>query len=247
MNNAAIIIIGNEILSGRTLDQNANFIAKRCSEIGIVVNEIRIIPDIEEVIKKVIINTSKSHKNVFVTGGIGPTHDDITAFSIANAFNRKLILNKKAKSLLENYYKNSNLELNNSRMKMAYIPSRSSLIMNAVSSAPGFKIKNVWVMAGVPKIMQSMFIESVEPKLKKGKTIFSKTIIVFKPEGDIAVILDKINREYSILEIGSYPFYRPPEIGTNIVIRSKNKKMIDVCIKKFSSLLKSKDILFSLD
>ena len=99
--------------------------------------------------------------------------------------------------------------------------------MNSVSSAPGFKIKNVWVMAGVPKIMQSMFLESVEPKLKKGKTIFSKTMIVLKPEGDIAKILDKINREYSTLEIGSYPFYKPPKIGTNIVFRCKNIKMIN--------------------
>ena len=119
--------------------------------------------------------------------------------------------------------------------------------MNPVSSAPGFKIKNVWVMAGVPKIMQSMFIESVEPKLKKGKIIFSKTVIVLKAEGDIAKILDKINREYAILEIGSYPFYKPPEIGTNIVFRCKNKKMIDLCIKKFTSLLNDKDIKFSMD
>ena len=247
MNNAAVIIIGNEILSGRTLDQNANFIAKRCSNIGIVLDEIRIIPDIQEIIKKVIIKTSNSHKNVFVTGGIGPTHDDITALSIAKAFKRKLILNKKAKILLENHYKNSDLELNKSRMKMAYIPARASLILNSVSSAPGFKIKNVWVMAGVPKIMQSMFIESVEPKLKKGKKIFSKTVIVLKPEGDIAKILGKINKEHSVLEIGSYPFYKPPDIGTNVVFRYKNKKMIDLCIKKFTSLLNDKDIKFSMD
>lgn len=247
MNNAAIIIIGNEILSGRTLDQNANFIAKRCSEIGIVLDEIRIIPDIQEIIKKVVRNASINHKNVFVTGGIGPTHDDITALSIAKAFNRKLIFNKKAVSLLKNHYRNSNLELNDSRMKMACIPARASLIMNPVSSAPGFKIKNVWVMAGVPKIMQSMFIESVEPKLKKGKKIFSKTIMVFKPEGDIAKILDKINKEYAKLEIGSYPFYKPPKIGTNVVFRSRNKKFIDLCSKKFIGLLNSKDIIFSVD
>ena len=247
MNNAAVIIIGNEILSGRTLDQNANFIAKRCSDIGIVLDEIRIIPDIQEVIKKVVINTSNSHKNVFVTGGIGPTHDDITALSVARAFNRKLVLNKKAKILLENHYKKSNFQLNESRMKMAYIPARASLIMNSVSSAPGFKIKNVWVMAGVPKIMQSMFIESVEPKLKKGKIIFSKTVKVLKPEGDIAKILDKINSEYTMLEIGSYPFYKPPKIGTNIVFRCKNKKMIDLCIKKFTSLLNNKDIIFNIE
>ena len=232
MNNAAVIIIGNEILSGRTLDQNANFIAKRCSDIGIVLDEIRIIPDIQEVIKKVVINASNSHKNVFVTGGIGPTHDDVTALSIAKAFKRKLILNKKAKILLENHYKKSDLQLNESRMKMAYIPARASLIMNPVSAAPGFRIKNVWVMAGVPKIMQSMFINYVEPNLKKGNKIYTKDINILKPEGDIAKFLSKLQSSMPDVEIGSYPFIKKGKAGTNIVLKATNLEFLTSIYKE---------------
>ena len=244
MNSASIIIIGNEILSGRTLDQNANFIAKRCSKLGIILSEVRIIPDKKVIIKSAVISASKNQKNVFVTGGIGPTHDDITAQSVAEAFNRKLVLNKVAEQLLIKHYENSNVKLNKSRLKMAYLPLRSKLIMNPVSAAPGFKIKNVWVMAGVPKIMQAMFIESIEPNLTKGKEILSKSIQVNKPEGDIAKFLDKIDKEFSILDIGSYPFYKPPKIGTNIVFRSNDENTIDKGIKKLCSLLESKGISF---
>lgn len=247
MSTSSVIIIGNEILSGRTLDLNSNFIAKRCSKIGIQLCEIKIIPDSNKEIMKEVIKASKKYKYVFVTGGIGPTHDDITALAIARAFNRKLILNKKAKELLKKHYENSNLKLNKSRMKMAYIPANATLINNSVSAAPGFKIKNVWVMAGVPKIMQSMFLESVEPKLKKGKIIFSRSIKVRKPEGDIADTLTKINNEYSNLDIGSYPFYKPPDIGTNIVFRCSDKKILEKMIKKFCKSLKSKEIVFSVD
>ena len=134
MNNASIVIIGNEILSGRTLDINANFIAKRCNDIGIIVSEIRTIPDLEKVIIRVIINSSKKYKHVFVTGGIGPTHDDITAQSVAAAFKRKLIINKAAKDLLVNYYSKRKEDLNESRIKMALIPARAKLILNPVSA-----------------------------------------------------------------------------------------------------------------
>ena len=247
MNNAIIIIIGNEILSGRTLDKNSNFIAKRCSKIGISTDEIRVIPDRVNVIKKTIIEASKKYKNVFVTGGIGPTHDDITALSVALAFKKKLVINKKAKQLLEDYYKSSKLELNESRMKMAYLPAQSKLIMNSVSAAPGFKIKNVWVMAGVPKIMQAMFLDSVEPKLEKGKVFFSKTLKIKKPEGDIAQVLKNISEEFDSIDIGSYPFYKPPKIGTNIVLRGKDLKVIEEAIKKISNIFRQTNILFSID
>ena len=247
MFNAIIIIIGNEILSGRTLDRNSNFIADRCSKIGISIDEIRIIPDKVQVIKKTITEASKKYKNVFVTGGIGPTHDDITALSVALAFKKKLVINKKAKQLLENYYKSSEFELNTSRMKMAYLPAQSKLIMNSISAAPGFKIKNVWVMAGVPKIMQAMFLDSVEPRLQKGKVFFSKTLVVKKPEGEIAQILKNISEEFDSLDIGSYPFYKPPKIGTNIVFRGKDSKLIEEAIKKISNIFKKTNILFSID
>ncbi len=247
MNNAAILIIGNEILSGRTLDQNANFIAKRCSKIGISLEEVRIIPDVEKTIIKSVKDLSKKFKNVFVTGGIGPTHDDITAKSVAIAFKKKLILNKQAKNLLIDYYNRTRFELNKSRMKMAYLPARSTLILNPVSAAPGFKVKNVWVMAGVPKIMQSMFLDSVEPKLKKGKITNTKSVRVGKPEGDIVDILNLLNKEFALIEIGSYPFFAPPKLGTNIVFRSIDDKLLDKCVKKFCSILKSNGILFSIE
>ena len=247
MHNAIIIIIGNEILSGRTLDKNSNFIAERCSKIGISIDEIRVIPDRVNVIKKTIIEASKKYKNVFVTGGIGPTHDDITALSVALAFKKKLVINKKAKQLLEDYYTSSKLELNESRMKMAYLPAQSKLIMNSVSAAPGFKIKNVWVMAGVPKIMQAMFLDSVEPKLEKGKVFFSKTLKIKKPEGDIAQILKNISEEFDSIDIGSYPFYKPPKIGTHIVLRGKDLKVIEEAIKKIRNTFKQANILFSID
>ena len=247
MHNAIIIIIGNEILSGRTLDKNSNFIAERCSKIGISIDEIRVIPDRVKVIKKTIIEASKQYKNVFVTGGIGPTHDDITALSVALAFKKKLVINKKAKQLLEDYYKSSKLELNESRMKMACLPAQSKLIMNSVSAAPGFKIKNVWVMAGVPKIMQAMFLDSVEPNLEKGKVFFSKTLKIKKPEGDIAQIMKNISEEFDSIDIGSYPFYKPPKIGTDIVLRGKDLKVIEEAIKKIRNTFKQANILFSID
>ncbi len=247
MNNAAIIIIGNEILSGRTLDQNANFIAKRCSKIGILLEEVIIIPDVEKKIIKSVKDLSKKYNNVFVTGGIGPTHDDITAKSIATAFKKKLILNKQAKNLLIDYYNSSRFELNKSRMKMAYLPSRSTLILNPVSGAPGFKVKNVWVMAGVPKIMQSMFLNSIEPKLKKGKITKTRSVKVNKPEGDIVDIINNINKEFVPVDIGSYPFFSALKVGTNIVFRCKDDKLLDKCIKKFCSILKSNGILFSVE
>ena len=232
MNNSIIIIIGNEILSGRTLDKNANFIANRCSKIGIRIDEIRIIPDKVKVIKKTIIGASKIYKNVFVTGGIGPTHDDITTLSVALAFKKKLVINKKAKELLENYYKSNRSELNESRMKMALIPTRAKLILNPVSAAPGFRIKNVWVMAGVPKIMQSMFINYVEPNLKKGNKIYTKDINIFKPEGDIAKFLSKLQSSMPNVEIGSYPFIKKGKAGTNIVLKATNLKFLTLIYKE---------------
>ena len=226
MNKAAILIIGNEILSGRTLDQNANFIAKRCNKMGILISEIRTIPDRKNIIMDVIITCSKENKNVFVTGGIGPTHDDITAEAVAMAFKRKLVLNKKAKQLLTTYYEKKKIHLNESRLKMAYLPERSKLILNPVSFAPRFKIKNVWVMAGVPKIMQGMFANYVEPKLKKGKKIYTKDINIFSAEGDIANFLGYLQKKRSDVEIGSYPFIKNGKPGTNVVLRTRNLKLL---------------------
>ena len=247
MENAEIIIIGNEILSGRTLDKNSNYISDRCSKAGISIKEIRIIEDDKKVIIKNTLNFSKKYAHVFVTGGIGPTHDDKTAEAIARAFQRKLQINKKAKRLLVEHYKKSNLELNENRMKMAKIPIGARLILNPVSAAPGFKIKNVWVMAGVPKIMQGMFASYVEPKLKKSKAFISNEIIVFKPEGDISDLVEGLQNKYIELDVGSYPFYNPPNVGTNIIIRGKNDKLLSKARKYFINTLKSKNIFYSIN
>ena len=243
-NTVGILIIGNEILSGKTQDTNTNFIARRCSDLGHILKEVRIIRDD----KKEIINTTKSfskkYDNVFTTGGIGPTHDDITANCMSIAFNKKLVLNKVAHKLLIEHYKNSNAVLNESRLKMAFIPITARLIYNSVSAAPGFKIKNVWVLAGVPKIMQAMFVESVEPKLRKGIKIISKSVKILKPEGDIASFLGRLQQDFSEIEIGSYPFYKPPEIGTTIIFRSTKEKKMTKAIKVLCKYLSEAKIQY---
>ena len=245
MQKAAIIIVGNEILSGRTLDKNSNFICARCSLLGIQVVEVKIIQDNRDIIIKTSLEYSKKYKYVFITGGIGPTHDDITSEAIAHAFGRKYQVNRKAKNILIEHYKKSNLKLNENRLKMAKIPNGSKLIFNPVSGAPGFKIKNIWVMAGVPKIMQAMFLSHVEPSLKKDKKFLIKEIVVYKPEGDIAHLASELQKKYKKLDVGSYPFYNPPKIGTNILIRGKNSLLLNEAKEFFCELLKKNSIAFS--
>ncbi len=244
LNTAALLIIGNEILSGKTQDINLNFIAKRCNKLGHLLKEVRVVRDEKKQIIKSVKELSRKYDNVFTTGGIGPTHDDITAECIALAFKRKLILNKTAHKLLINHYKKLDIELNESRLKMAKVPANSKLIKNSVSSAPGFKIKNVWVLAGVPKIMQAMFLEDIEPQLNKGKKIISKSIKIFKPEGDIAKFLSELQSNYKKIDIGSYPFYIPPNIGTTVIFRGHENKSINNAIKLLCKYLTTAKIQF---
>ena len=241
---ASILIIGNEILSGKTQDKNIKFIAERCNLIGIQIKEVRIIEDIKAEIINNIKHLSKYSDHVFTTGGIGPTHDDITAESVAKAFGKKLVLNRFAYKQLKDYFERSKIEFNKSRMKMAYIPSNSYLIKNPVSIAPGFRIKNVWVMAGVPKIMQAMFLEGVEPKIVKGSPIYSKNIKIFVPEGEIAETLENIQFKFSDITIGSYPFFKPPNVGTVVVCRGANYKIIQEAIKLLCKSLSKANIQF---
>ena len=244
---AAILVIGNEILSGRTKDKNINFIAERCTKIGIDLREVRVIEDDK---KEIIANVkvlSEKFDYLFTTGGIGPTHDDKTADSIAEAFEDKLVLNTIAHDLLKKHYEKSSVILNESRLKMAYIPSKASLIKNSVSAAPGFKLNNVWVMAGVPKIMQAMFLDDVEKSLKKGSKTHSLNITVLLPEGDIAEDLEKVQNSFKAVEIGSYPFYRPPEIGTVVVLRGKSIKTIKNAIKVLCKIFTKAKIPYLLD
>ena len=217
--NAAILIIGNEILSGRTQDKNIAFISNWLnSKCGISVNEVRIIPDVEKIIIDNVLVLSKKFKYVFTTGGIGPTHDDITSKSISKAFKVKYEYHDEAYEILENYY--GKKKFNDGRKKMAKLPRGSKLIYNPASAAPGFMMKNVLTFPGVPTILNSM-IDNCKSYLIKGSKVHSKTLNLYTIESNIAKKLGQIQKKYKkLVEIGSYPFFRLGKIGVSIVSRS---------------------------
>ena len=239
--NAAIIIIGNEILSGRTEEKNIKFISSWLNEkTGISVKEVRIIPDIKREICKSVLALSKKFDYVFTTGGIGPTHDDITASSISSAFKVKYEFNKKAYNILEKYYGKKNF--NDGRKKMAKMPKSSKLILNPSSAAPGFMIRNVFCLPGVPSILNSM-IENCKRYLKRGARTHSKTINSLTVESNISKEMSKIQNKYSkTVEIGSYPFFRLGRVGVSIVIRSTIKRDLEESYYELKKLLKNKNI-----
>ena len=223
---AALIIIGNEILSGRTQDQNLSYLANWLNEIGIQLSEVRVIRDEEEVIVKTVNYLRETYSYVFTTGGIGPTHDDITSLSIAKAFNVDLEVNDKALSILKEYYKDS--ELTDARMKMTMIPKGAELVENPISKAPGFKMENVFVMAGIPSIMQGM-LEGARNHLKGGDIIKSTSVDVFTPESNVAEELAELQNNYPDVEIGSYPFSKKNRFGTSLVLRSEDGNLLKKC------------------
>ena len=240
--NAAILVIGNEILSGRTQDKNVSFISNWLNlKCGISVNEVRIIPDLERVIVKNILELSKNFNYVFTTGGIGPTHDDITAKSISKALEVKYEYHKEAFKILENYYGKS--KFNDGRKKMAKMPRGAKLIYNPSSAAPGFIIKNIISLPGVPSILNSM-IENCKRYLIKGSMVHSKTLNLFTVESNISKKLGLIQKKYkTFVDIGSYPFFRLGKIGVSVVLRGLKQKKLDRCfseIKQIASLKKIK-------
>ena len=219
--NAAIVIIGNEILSGRTQDVNVVAITQWLNILGVKLEEVRIIPDIEKKIVKTIREIKKKYKYVFTTGGIGPTHDDITSRSIAHAFNSTYGYHKKAYQLLENYYGRQAFNLG--RKKMAMMPTNAKLILNPTSGAPGFYIGNVFCLPGVPSILKSM-LGGLKNEITGGRKILNRTITLRTVESEIASSLKKTQNKYKSVEIGSYPFFRKGKIGVSIVLRSPEKK-----------------------
>jgi molybdenum cofactor synthesis domain-containing protein len=222
---ASLIIIGNEILSGRTVDANLSYIASRLGEIGIRMAEVRVVPDEEAAIVEALNACRARHTYVFTTGGIGPTHDDITAQSIAAAFGRHIERNLEAERRLLAYYPPE--RVNAARMSMADMPEGVELIDNPISVAPGFRIENVYVLPGVPKIMQAM-LDGLLPSLKGGARMHSRAITVLAPEGDVAAAgLGDIQAHFPALGIGSYPFWRPEGPGTTIVLRGTDQAQID--------------------
>jgi len=237
--NAAIIIIGNEILSGRTQDINVSFLAKWLNNLGIRVSEVRIIEDNEEIIINTIKEVKNNFKYVFTTGGIGPTHDDITSKSIAKAFNLSCGYHKEAYDILEKYYKPG--EFNEGRKKMAKIPDQAELIYNPSSGAPGFIIENIFCLPGVPSILKSI-VEGLKNKIIGGKKILSKTISVSTVESEIAKSLEDIQNKFKNIEIGSYPFFRLGKVGVSIVMRSTEPEQIKDCAKQIQNFIKRKKI-----
>ena len=237
--NAAIIIIGNEILSGRTQDVNSSTIALWLNSLGVKVQEVRVIPDVEDVIVKTINKVRKKNNYVFTTGGIGPTHDDITAKSISKAFNVKYEVNKEAYKILENYYKQG--EFNEGRQKMAWTPSQAKLISNPSSGAPGFIIGNVYCLPGVPSILKSM-LGGLNNLISGGKPIISHTINLRTVESEIAKSLTLVQDSNKDVEIGSYPFFKAGKLGVAIVIRSDEQSKIDICTSQILEFVNKKNI-----
>ena len=237
--NAAIIIIGNEILSGRTRDANSSAISLWLNSIGVKVQEVRVIPDVEDVIVQTINVVRKKNNYVFTTGGIGPTHDDITAKSISKAFNVKYEVNKEAYKILENYYKQG--EFNEGRQKMAWTPSQAKLISNPTSGAPGFIIGNVYCLPGVPSILKSM-LGGLNNLISGGKPILSHTINLRTVESEIAKSLTLVQDSNKDVEIGSYPFFKAGKLGVNIVIRSDEQSKIDICTSQILEFVNKKNI-----
>ena len=239
--NAAILIIGNEILSGRTQDKNTAFISNWLnSECGISVKEVRIIPDIEKKIIENILILSKKFSYVFTTGGIGPTHDDITASSISKAFKLKYEYHKEAYEILEKYY--GKRKFNEGRKKMSKMPRGAKLIYNPSSAAPGFITKNVLSLPGVPSILISM-IENCKKYLIKGLKVHTRTINLYTVESNISKQLGLIQKKYKkFVDIGSYPFFRLGKIGVSIVTRSNSSVKLKIVNNELLKLVKLKKI-----
>ena len=236
---ASIIIIGNEILSGRTQDTNTSTLAIWLNSIGVKLSEVRVVPDIEDVIINTVNSLRKKYDYVFTTGGIGPTHDDITASSISKAFGKKYQIHKEAFKILESYYKPG--EFNEGRQKMVWMPEDAKLILNPTSGAPGFFIENVFCLPGVPSILKSM-LGSLKNNIVGGEPILSHTISLRTVESEIANSLTKVQKAFTDVEIGSYPFFQAGKLGVSIVIRSEKQSKIDNCNSEILKFVKEKKI-----
>ena len=236
---AGIIIIGNEILSGRTKDLNTSSISIWLNSLGIKVKEVRVIPDIEQTIINTVNELRKKFDYIFTSGGIGPTHDDITALSLSKAFNLTYGLHKEAFKILESYYKPG--EFNEGRQKMAWMPTEAKLILNPTSGAPGFYVENVFCLAGVPSILQAM-LGGLSNELVGGLPIISHTINLRTFESEIAKPLTFVQDNNKDVDIGSYPFFRDGKLGVSIVLRSKDQSKIDLCNAQILEFVNKKKI-----
>ena len=231
---ACLVVSGNEILSGRTRDANLAYLGARLNDIGVRLMEARVIPDLDEAIVATVNEARRRFTYVFTTGGIGPTHDDITAASIAKAFGVALVENPEARAILDAHYPPG--ELNQARLRMARTPEGATLIENPVSKAPGFQMDNVFVMAGIPEIMQAMF-ESLVHRLVGGKPLISRSVTVYLPESKVALGLEALQGRYADVEMGSYPFNRAGRFGTRLVLRATEAERLDAAANELDGLI----------
>lgn len=235
---ACLLVIGNEILSGRTKDANLPWLAEQLNAIGVRLMEARVIPDVEDVIVRTVNDVRARFDYVLTTGGIGPTHDDITAECIAKAFGVRLLQHPEAVAILKSHYKNP-ADLNAMRLRMANVPEGGTLIDNPISRAPGFQIGNVFVMAGVPKIMQAMF-GGIKHRLQGGAPVLSRTVRVELPEGQMAEGLAALQARFADLEIGSYPSFRMgAKPSTAIVLRGTKADRLAAATAELKTLMRS--------
>lgn len=232
---ACLLIIGNEILSGRTTDANLPYLAKRLNELGIRLKEVRVVSDSEPAIVKAVNETRAEYDYVFTTGGIGPTHDDITSGCVAKAFGVALERHPDAVARLERHYPPG--QLNEARLRMAEIPVGGTLIDNPVSTAPGFRIGNVHVMAGVPRIMQAMF-EGIAHTLVGGKPALSRSVSCTLGEGTLAKGLGEIQARHPTFDIGSYPYYRVGGFGVSLVARGTDSAELDIIAEEIAEMIR---------
>ena len=232
---AAMLVIGDEILSGRTRDANAHHLAQELAKVGIDLHEIRVVRDAPEAIEHAVRTLSAAHDHLFTSGGIGPTHDDITADCVAAAMGAPIDVRDDARAILQAHYDRSGTELNAARLRMARIPEGATLIDNPVSAAPGFTLGNVHVMAGVPSIFTAM-VASVLPTLTGGAPLLSQTLRIERGEGDLAGPLADLAQEFDDLSFGSYPFQQNGAYGSNIVVRGTDGARLDAAIGRLRSL-----------
>jgi molybdenum cofactor synthesis domain-containing protein len=226
---AAMLVIGDEILSGRTRDANMHHLAGELTGHGIDLKEARMVSDDHAAIVAAVRALAAGFDHVFTSGGIGPTHDDITADAIADAFGAHIGVRDDARALLQAHYDKSGLVLNEARLRMARIPDGATLIENPVSAAPGFSLENVHVMAGVPSVFQAM-VASVLPGLTGGAPLLSQTLRLMRGEGDIAGPLGRLAADFPDLGIGSYPFQKDGIYGTNVVVRGSDGARVDAAM-----------------
>lgn len=234
MPTAAILIIGNEILSGRTKDLNLPWLGEQLAGLGIRLTECRVVRDEEDAIIEAVNTLRARNDYVFSTGGIGPTHDDITSATMAKAFGVRLHRHPEAEAILRAYYKPE--DINEARMKMADVPEGAELVANPVSAAPGYRFENVYVFAGVPRIMQAMF-DNIRHQLAGGPPIRSRAVSVYLTEGTIAEKLTRIQEAFPQVDIGSYPMIREGKLGTSLVMRSSEETPLLECTGRVKEMI----------